>query len=283
MKKGRKRVITLYVVLRVLVVAVMAFAFVQKDYDHVFLCILTLLLFMIPSIIDKKLNIKLPTVLECIIILFVFAAEILGEIQEFYLRFPYWDTILHTLNGFIMAAIGFAMIDILNQNPKLYFNMSPVFAAFVAFCFSMTIGVLWEFFEFGMDTLTFTDMQKDSYVTTVATVDLNPDKVNVPIVIKDISKTVIGGKVNGTEQSIVIDGGYLDLGLRDTMFDLIVNCIGAICFSFLGVLYIMGRSHFAKSFIPQMKTPSEIEETRKEIEEMKNKYRKKNRKGKKNE
>ena len=282
MKKSKKRVLTLYVVLRVIVVAFMVFALIQKNYDNVFLCILTLLLFFIPAIIDKKMNIKLPSVLECIIILFIFAAEILGEIQGFYLKIPYWDTILHVINGFIMSAIGFAMIDILNQNPKLHFDMSPMFIAFVAFCFSMTIGVLWEFFEFGMDTFTLMDMQKDTVVTMISTVALNSDKVNVPIVVKDITKTVIDGTVNGSAQSIVIEGGYLDIGLRDTMFDLIVNCIGAVCFSCVGVLYILGRSRFAKSFIPQMKTQSEIEETKREIEKKKNKY-KKNIKGKKNE
>ena len=279
MEKGKKRVLALYVVLRVVVVAVMILAFIQKSYDHVFLCILTLCLFLIPAVIDKKFNIKLPSVLECIIILFIFAAEILGEIQGFYLKIPYWDTILHTMNGFIMAAIGFAMIDILNQNPKLHFDMSPVFVAFVSFCFSMTIGVLWEFFEFGMDVIAFTDMQKDTLVTMISTVDLNPDKVNIPVVVKDITKTVIEGTVNGTPRSIVIDGGYIDIGLKDTMLDLIVNCIGAVCFSSLGVLYILGRSRFAKSFIPRMKTPSEIEEVKKETQ----KRRKRKLKGKKNE
>lgn len=279
MEKGKKRVLALYAVLRVVVVAVMILAFIQKSYDHVFLCILTLCLFLIPAVIDKKFNIKLPSVLECIIILFIFAAEILGEIQGFYLKIPYWDTILHTMNGFIMAAIGFAMIDILNQNPKLHFDMSPVFVAFVSFCFSMTIGVLWEFFEFGMDVIAFTDMQKDTLVTMISTVDLNPDKVNIPVVVKDITKTVIEGTVNGTPRSIVIDGGYIDIGLKDTMFDLIVNCIGAVCFSSLGVLYILGRSRFAKSFIPRMKTPSEIEEVKKETQ----KRRKRKLKGKKNE
>ena len=261
----------LYFVMRLLVIGVMVLSIVQKNYDNFFLCILTLILFMIPTIADRKLNIKLPTVLEIIIILFIFAAEILGEINGFYQRFPHWDTMLHTLNGFIMAAIGFAMIDILNQHPKLHFNMSPVFVAFVAFCFSMTIGVLWEFFEFGMDLYTFTDMQKDTIVKVVSSTDITGGFSNTATVVKNIAKTVIDGTVNGVPQQVVIDGGYLDIGIMDTMEDLIVNCIGAVCFSIVGVFYIKGRSRFAGSFIPQMKTEEEIEQTKKEIKEKKRK------------
>ncbi len=83
-----------------------------------------------------------------------------------------------------MAAIGFAMIDILNQDPHFHINMSPLFVAFVAFCFSMTIGVIWEFFEYGMDQFFLTDMQKDWYVPNISSVLLNPSGLNDPIIIK---------------------------------------------------------------------------------------------------
>lgn len=254
----------LYFIMRFLVIALMIISIFQRNYNNIFMCVLTLVLFMIPSIIDKHLNIKLPTVLECIIILFIFAAEILGEINGFYLRFAHWDTILHTLNGFIMAAIGFAMIDILNQSPKLHFNMSPVFVAIVAFCFSMTIGVLWEFFEYGMDMLTLTDMQKDTIIPVVSSVTITGDVSNTATIIKDITKTIVEGSVNGVNTQVVIDGGYLDIGLYDTIEDLVVNCIGAICFSVIGYFYILGRGRLAKSFIPQMKTEDEINQTKRE-------------------
>ena len=104
-------------------------------------------LFLVSFFIDKKLNINLPTLLEIIILPFIFAAEILGEIQNFYGIIPYWDMILHTINGFLCGAIGFSLVDILNENKKLRFKLSPIYVALVAFCFSMTIGVMWEFFE----------------------------------------------------------------------------------------------------------------------------------------
>lgn len=121
--------------------------FLNGNYENVFLCVLTLVLFFVPSFIQLNYHIKLPDTLEVIILLFIFAAEILGEIHAYYILFPFWDTMLHTLNGFLAAAIGFSMVDILNRNERFSFALSPTFMAIVAFCFSMTIGVMWEFFE----------------------------------------------------------------------------------------------------------------------------------------
>ncbi len=264
----QKRKVLLYIILLLLVLGVMVFSFLSKNYNNVFMCILTLILFLIPTFIERKLNIELPTVLECVIILFIFSAEILGEVSGYYIKIPIWDTLLHTLNGFIMAAIGFSMIDILNSSPKLHFNMSPIFVAFVSFCFSMTIGILWEFFEYGMDIITLSDMQKDLIVQGISSVTLNPTMTNDAIIISDITKTVLEGQVNGVVTQTVVDGGYIDIGLYDTMNDLIVNCIGALSFSVIGIFYIKGRSLLAKNFIPQMKTKNITKNTDSDNSEM---------------
>ncbi len=234
-----------YVVLRVLVIAVMILQIFNRDYYDVFLCALTLILFMIPSFVERRLHIDVPNTLEVIILLFIFSAEILGEIQEYYLTYPFWDTMLHTINGFLMAAIGLAMVDILNRSKKFKVRLSPVFVAVVAFCFSMTIGVLWEFFEYGMDCFFHTDMQKDTWVNAISTVTLNPEGKNAAVHLP-IESVV----VNGEEWP-----GYLDIGLHDTMKDLLVNFIGAIIFSVIGMFYIMGRGKgwFAPRFIPRLK------------------------------
>ncbi len=234
-----------YVVLRALVIAVMVLQITNREWYDVFLCGLTLILFLIPSFVERRLHIDVPNVLEVIILLFIFSAEILGEIQEYYLIIPFWDTILHTLNGFLMAAIGIAMVDILNRSRKFRIRLSPVFVAVVAFCFSMTIGVLWEFFEYGMDIFFHMDMQKDTYIPAVTSVLLNPDGRNAAVTVP--------------VESIVINGqpwpGYIDIGLHDTMKDLLVNFIGAVVFSLIGMLYIMGRGRgkFAPNFIPRLK------------------------------
>jgi hypothetical protein len=260
--KKRKTMIVL-IILQILVIITAVAEGLHGNFYNVFLCALTMLLFNIPRFVNIKLKIYLPTALEIVILLFIFAAEILGEIQSFYTIFSNWDTILHTINGFIMAAIGFALIDILNQSPKIHFDMSPVFVAFVAFCFSMTIGVLWEFFEFTADYFFHTDMQKDFIVNTISSVALNPNGLNVPIKISGITNTVVNGIKNGVEGQYVIEGGYLDVGILDTMKDLMVNCIGALVFSLLGLFYIKrrGKGNLIWKFVPRMKTNEEIEAT----------------------
>ena len=135
-----------YFTLRFLVIVMMILQLMNRNYENVFLCVLTLMLLVIPSLVQITFKVELPTVLEIVILVFIFAAEILGEISEFYLLFPFWDTVLHTINGFLAAAIGFSLVDLLNRSEKAVFSLSPLFMAIVAFCFSMTIGVIWEFF-----------------------------------------------------------------------------------------------------------------------------------------
>lgn len=238
-----------YVVLRLLVILMMILQIFNRNYENVFLCILTLILLIIPSFIQINLKIELPTALEITILIFIFAAEILGEIQAYYLKFPFWDTVLHTVNGFLMAAIGFALVDILNRSKKFSIQLSPAFVAIVAFCFSMTIGVVWEFFECGMDQLFGLDMQKDTIVHTIKSVMLDPTKSNRPVGIRDIQSVVVNGRDLGL-------GGYLDIGLLDTMKDLFVNFIGAVVFSILGYFYVKkrGKGILAKRFIPRLKS-----------------------------
>lgn len=237
-----------YAILRLLVIVVLILQVFNGNYENVFLCALTLLLLIIPSFLQVNLKIELPTTLEIFMLLFIFSAEILGEIREFYIIFPFWDTLLHTINGFLAAAIGFALVDILNKRERSTFQLSPVFMAIVAFCFSMTIGVLWEFFEYGMDMIFRLDMQKDTILHTISTVMLDPAGGNKPVIIKNISDVMVNDISFGL-------GGYLDIGLLDTMKDLIVNFVGAVIFSVIGFFYVKqrGKGKFAGNFIPRLK------------------------------
>lgn len=238
-----------YTVLRLLVIGVMCFQFYNKNYESGFLCILTLILLAVPSLVQVTLRIEFPIVLEIVLLLFIFAAEILGEIQEFYIIFPFWDTVLHTLNGFLMAAIGLSMVDLLNKSEKLVFSLSPLFTAIVAFCFSMTIGVIWEIFEFGMDQLFALDMQKDTVIYQISSVMLDPERGNTPKMISNIDEVMIHGKELGL-------GGYLDIGIIDTMHDLIVNFVGAAIFSIIGYFYVKNKdeSSIVRKFVPRKKS-----------------------------
>ena len=263
---ANKRTLTVYLVLRALVIAVMVRAFFRGAYENMFMCGLTLVLMILPSILTKKLKIYLPSALEIVILCFIFAAEILGEISSFYINVPHWDTMLHTINGFLCAAVGFALVDLFNRDERFIFKLSPLFLAVVAFCFSMTIGVLWEFFEFSADHFFATDMQKDTIVRQINTVELDETRTNKVVKIKNIDDVIIVHS-DGTEESLGL-GGYLDIGIIDTMKDLFVNFIGAVVFSILGFIYVKtrGKGKIASSFIPrvEMNDRSLDEEEKKE-------------------
>lgn len=248
--REKKAVMIVSVFLRTSVVLVMLAQIFNRNFENVFLCVLTLVLFMMPSLLERKLDIDLPNTLEIIILLFIYAAEILGEIGAYYVTFPYWDTVLHTLNGFLCAAIGFSLLDILNRHNRARFHLSPLYLAIVAFCFSMTVGVVWEFFECTMDQFLFLDMQKDTVVHSIGTILLDPTGGNHPITLKNITDVIVV-QADGSQTSLGV-GGYIDIGLLDTMEDLFVNFIGALIFSVIGYFFVRsrGKGTFVKRFIP---------------------------------
>lgn len=217
-----------YLFLRALVIAIMIFAFLNRNYENAFLCILALILFIIPTFIEENFHIEIPNVLEIIILIFIFSANILGEIAEFYVYVQGWDTVLHTINGFLCAAIGLSLFELFNNNKNINFRVSPFFLVLVAFCFSMTIAVSWEFFEFSQDTFFGKDMQKDTVIHNINSVALGND--GTIITIKDIKNTSVDGQILSVD-------GYLDIGLIDTMKDMFVNFIGALIFSIYGYFY----------------------------------------------
>ena len=227
-------------------------SFFHRDYESVFIAVFTFFSLLLPSILSQKLNITLPGTLEIIILCFMFAANILGEINNFYVAVPHWDTILHMLNGFCFAAIGFALVDILNRHERVSLHLSPLFLSVVAFCFSMTIGVLWEFYEYTVDRILVLDMQKDTVIHEFNTVALDDTQDNIAILVRDITNVIIVHS-DGSQEPLGL-GGYLDIGLHDTMKDLLVNMIGAIVFSIIGYFYVkqQGKGKLALQFIPQV-------------------------------
>lgn len=243
-RKSRATLVT-YAVIRLLILAVMIRSITAGNSENVYTCLLSLFLLYLPSIIERKLEMRLPTALEITVVVFIFASEILGEIACFYVTVPFWDKAMHTVSGFIYAAVGYSMADILNRDHRISFQLSPVFLAVVAFCFSMTIGALWEIFEFSVDTLLQKDMQKDTVLHEITSVALDPTRSNIPITMSGIRDTVVNGQSLGL-------GGYLDIGLHDTMQDLIVNMIGALVFSVGGFFQQKRkkRSKMAEYFAP---------------------------------
>ena len=245
-------VFVLYFVLRALVLVTLVRSAFLGHYEHMMLCVLTLVLLLVPSLIEHTLDIELPDLLESIILLFIFAAEILGEIDAFYIRIPFWDTILHTTWGFLCAGIGFALFDILNRSDSSKIKLTPLYMAVSAAAFSMCIGAFWEIFEYLADSLICVDMQKDTLVQTINTVWLDPTNSNVTIPVRDIVSTQI---TLASGEVIQIPGGYLDIGIHDSMADLIVNLIGALVFAVIGFAYVKTRdsNSLAARFIPRVR------------------------------
>ena len=249
--RNKKPVFIVYVILRLFVICALVLSLIRGNYESVFICLLTLVLFLLPAFLQRKWSLELPSALEIIILVFIFAAEILGELQSYYLKYPYWDTMLHTTNGFLCAAVGFSILDLFNRNPRLKFQVSASFLALTSFCFSMTVGVVWEFFEFFGDMFLRLDMQKDTILHSISTVELDPTQSNTAILVDDIQTMILR---TGNGQEIVING-YLDIGLYDTMEDLLVNFIGAVLFCIIGYFYIKkkGEGKFASQFIPRIR------------------------------
>lgn len=223
--REHKSTFIVYTVMRLLVIVIAILQFLNKNYEQVFFCILTLALMIVPSFVQATFKIEMPTTLEIILLLFIFAAEILGEMNHYYLKISWWDTMLHTLSGFISAGIGFSLVNLLNDDERLQFNLSPLFLVIVAFCFSMTIGVIWEFFEFGIDQILLLDSQKDTIIHSIHSVDLLTNGQTGHI--NNITSVIVNGQTLPFE-------GYLDIGLIDTMQDLMVNFVGAFVFSIIG-------------------------------------------------
>lgn len=254
--RRRTRRLTIRGVLSFFIILTLIRSIFMQRYENVFVCVLSLVLFGLPVLIERSLAIDIPPLMEAVIYCFIFAAEILGEINSFYTIIPGWDTMLHTINGFLVAAVGFCLVDLFDRSERFSFKLSPLFLAIVAFCFSMTVGVLWEFFEFGADQFLGTDMQKDFVVQQINSVSLNPSGLN-EVVHMPIESVEINGE-DWTE----FPGGYLDIGLIDTMKDLQVNFVGAVAFSVIGFFYVKnrGKGKLAASLIPIVLDPEEEKE-----------------------
>lgn len=158
-----------------------------------FLAALTFALTFLPKLLRRGYRVQLPVEFELIILVFIYATLYLGEVHGYYTRFWWWDALLHTGSGVVLGFIGFLFLYVLYQHEKV--RSSPILIAFFTFCFALAIGAVWEIFEFVMDQLFATNMQKS--------------------------------------------------GLVDTMWDLIVDSLGALAAAIAGFFYVKyGKAHF---------------------------------------
>ncbi|MBN2198126.1 hypothetical protein JW698_02985 [Candidatus Wolfebacteria bacterium] len=135
------------------------------NWSNLAIASLNLLLTFLPSWFKKKYNIYIPLDLEFAGIILIYASLYLGEIRSFYIRFWWWDVLLHFIYAIAFALIGFIILFLLFQTNKI--KSSPFLIAVFSFCFSVTIGVLWELFEYFMDQTFGLNMQKSGLRDTI--------------------------------------------------------------------------------------------------------------------
>ena len=170
---------------------------VKSEYVLMLLqCLLGIFAMFLPSILKNKLRLVIPSKMIIVYAVFLYCAIFLGEVRKFYYTVPHWDTILHTSSGAMLGALGFSFINLLNKTDRVPVNLSPIFIAVFTFCFAVSLGVIWEIYEFSADCILGTNMQK--FMT-------------------ESGEMLIGQKA-----------------LADTMKDLIVDCIGAFVISAIG-------------------------------------------------
>ena len=237
--KQRKFLIVFRSILRILVFPMLICQILAGKTGYVYLCVLTLVLMELPGWTERRLGVAFPGTMEALLLLFIFSSEILGEIRGCYVRYPCWDLILHGFSGFFFASVGYVLPELTD---RLGSGEKCTFRLIFAVCFSLSVGVLWEFVEWGADAVFGLDMQKDSVINTLHSVCLSPGEENRVGILCNIRKTVMilaDGSIRTME-------GYLDIGLHDTMEDLLADLAGAAVFGFLS----RGK-FFAANMIPK--------------------------------
>jgi hypothetical protein len=166
---------------------------------------------MAPILVSRRFAVLIPAQFQVLVILFVFAALFLGEVRGFYTRFWWWDIALHVSSGVLLGILGFLLVYVMNEDDRIDMHLSPGFVALFAFVFALAAGALWEIFEFSMDQLVGTTMQKPMF--------------------GDAS------------------------GLTDTMWDLIVDALGALLVSLYGWRYLRrGKPSMLRTMIERFLT-----------------------------
>lgn len=179
----------------------------ERQWFTAFITTGIILVTLLPLLLKRRFQVYIPTEFELLAIAFVFASLFLGEVRGYYAKYWWWDIALHTSSGFLLGIIGFVLVYALNETEEIGVSMKPGFVAFFALLFAMGVGVVWEIFEFAMDQLLGTNMQKP--------------------MLGDPS------------------------GLTDTMWDLIVDTVGAAIIAVLGYGYLRaaGNTSFLERWI----------------------------------
>lgn len=180
---------------------------VKSDYTLMLVqCFLGIVVMKIPFIIKRKRIMKIPDFMEILYFIFLYCAIYLGEVRNFYYLIPFWDNILHAFSGAMLGILGMILVNFIDESEGLKINLNPFFVAFFAFCFAVTMGVLWEIYEFTFDYLLSLNMQKFALA----------------------DGTLLVGRA----------------ALHDTMMDLIVDTLSALVICAVGYFHIKKQREY---------------------------------------
>lgn len=205
----------------------------RGQYSRLPMAIGTLFLLLLPGLCEKMFHFKI-TLTIYLLTLFYALGPMLGQCHNLYYALSWWDKLLHTLGGVIFALVGLLLYQKLGGRGSSKILMGAIFAL----CFSMAISVLWEFCEFGTDLFFGTDMQQDRFITHIHSYLLG-DQLGVTGSIESITQVT----VNGQELA-----GYIDIGLYDTMLDMILETLGALAVALIHLL-TRGKYQTMKSIL----------------------------------
>lgn len=167
MRKIDRIKLVVSVLFRVFLIGAIVFAIIKQNWMNLALSVLTLFLTSIPTLIERRYRIDFPEEFELMILFFIYASLVLGEIYQFYDKFWWWDVMLHTLSGIIFGILGFYLVYIMNREKRIAVSLSPLFIAVFSFCFAIALGAVWEIFEFSIDYFFGFNMQKSGLVDTM--------------------------------------------------------------------------------------------------------------------
>jgi len=135
----------------------------ESQWLSAFVVIMIMAISVAPVVLGERLQVNIPPEFQVLAIMFVFASLFLGEVRDFYGRIWWWDIAMHTASGLLLGILGFLLVYVLNENKRVDVHLHPRFVALFAFVFALAVGALWEIFEFGMDQVVGTNMQKPMF------------------------------------------------------------------------------------------------------------------------
>lgn len=229
----------IYVLLFLLTLISSIISLVNKDYRNSIIAIITVIIISIPYLLERKRKLKFSHIFKILIYLFIFSNSILGEVYHFYIDYKYWDFILHMAGGFIFTSIGLSLI--------CKYKINFLIVLILTLSFSMTVSLTWEFVEYTSDKIFYTDTQKDTLIKDIASVSIDNVKNYKEEKVLEIEETILYGKNKKVLK--VIKGGYLDIGLSDTMSDFFANFLGVFIFWVINYLSIYGKKRFVNIFL----------------------------------